>query len=189
MRYLLGVLFSISSIWADELIYISNDTNPRNLDSLEKKYKQRLLISDKRVYLIPSACKLERYFGGASQGELKLSKVPQQTQKIFITQEVFEAEDESAIREKIQVEKSIALIEGKVSKAFLEDKEGRGYGGASELPLDFSFQQKEVRKAYMKPVEGEKEHVKKAKSSHHPRCRLLDDGSAYELKDLSLIHI
>ena len=97
---------------------------------------------------------------------------------------MFEAKDETVIKEKIELEKSIALIEGKVSKAFLEDKEGRGFGGASEIPLDFTFQKAEAKKVYMKPVQEQTSAIAKTKASQHPTCQLLIDGSGYELKHL-----
>jgi hypothetical protein len=173
-------------MYANELIYISNNTDDSNLKELHQKYKQTLLINNSKIYLIPSDCCLERYFGGASQGSITLSKAPDQTKKIVITQEVFEAKDESVIKEKIEVEKSIALIEGKVSKAFLDDKEGRGFGGASEIPLDFTFQKVEAKKVYMKPVEASTPVLEKTKTSQHPTCKLLNDGSGYELKHIKM---
>lgn len=182
MRLFTLVLLSIANIYANELIYISNNTTDDNLKELHQKYKQTLLINDSKIYLIPSDCRLERYFGGASQGNITLNKAPQQTQEIIITQEVFEAKDETVIKEKIEVEKSIALIEGKVSKAFLDDKEGRGFGGASEIPLDFTFQKAEAKKVYMKPQEEQTPVIEKPKASQHPTCKLLNDGSGYELK-------
>lgn len=184
MRLFTLVLLSIASIYANELIYISNNTSDDNLKELHQKYKQTLLINDSKIYLIPSDCRLERYFGGASQGDVILSKAPEQTQTIVITQEVFEAKDETVVKENIEVEKSIALIEGKVSKAFLDDKEGRGFGGASEIPLDFTFQKAEAKKVYMKPVQEQTPVVEKTKTSQHPTCQLLIDGSGYELKYL-----
>ena len=184
MRFFTLVLLSITSVYANELIYISNNTSSDSLEELHQKYKQTLLINDSKIYLIPSDCRLERYFGGASQGHVKLSKAPQQTQKLMITQEVFEAKDESVIKEKIEVEKSIALIEGKVSKAFLDDKEGRGFGGASEIPLDFTFQKVEAKKVYMKPVEKHASVIEETKVSQHPICKLLNDGSGYELRHI-----
>lgn len=182
MRLFTLVLLSITSIYANELIYISNNANDDNLKELHLKYRQILLINDSKVYLIPSECLLERYFGGASQGNVTLSKAPEQTQTIVITQEVFEAKDETFVQEKIEVEKSIALIEGKVSKAFLDDKEGRGFGGASQIPLDFTFQKAKAKKVYMKAAEEQTPVAKGPKSSQYPTCKLLNDGSGYELK-------
>jgi len=185
MKHLFIVLFSLVSLYANELIYISNDAHEENLETLQQKYRQTLLVNDTKVYLIPSDCLLERYFGGASQGDLILSEAPQQTQKVVITQEVFEAKDETVIKDKIEVEKSIALIEGKVSKAFLDDKEGRGFGGASEVPLDFTFQKVEAKKVYMKPAAPHTPVIKETKTHQHPRCKLLEDGSGYELKHIN----
>lgn len=182
MRSLILSLLALSSVSAHELIYISNHTDPKNLSHLQNTYKQTLLINDKKIYLIPSDCRLERYFGGASQVPVKLSKAPEQTQKISITQEVFEAKDESIIKEKINVEKSIALVEGKISKAFLDDQEGRGYGGASQVPLDFTFQKIAATQVHMKPTTKEKSVKVKTRPSQHPSCQLLNDGSGYQLR-------
>ena len=182
MRSFVLSLLALSSVSAHELIYISNDTNPKNLSHLQNTYKQTLLVNDKKVYLIPSDCRLERYFGGASQVPVKLSKVPEQTQKISITQEIFEAKDESIIKKKIEVEKSIALVEGKISKAFLDDQEGRGYGGASQVPLDFTFQKIAATQVHMKPETKEKPVKAITRPSQHPSCQLLNDGSGYQLQ-------
>jgi len=184
MRSFLLFFLAIGSVCADELIYISNDISKTSLKELQRTYKQTLLINDKKVYLIPGDCRLERYFGGASQLSVKLNKVPEQAQEISITQEVFEAKDERVIQEKIEVDKSIALIEGKVAKAFLDDKEGRGYGGASQVSLDFSFQKIAAKKVHMKPVTEHRQIVASARPYQHPSCRLLDDGSGYQLQDI-----
>jgi hypothetical protein len=184
MRNFLLLLLTISALSGYELIYISNDTSQENLNTLQQTYKQTLLVNDKKVYLIPSDCRLERYFGGASQLPVQLSQDLEQTQKITVTQEVFEAKDESIIKEKIEVEKSIALVEGKVAKAFLDDKEGRGYGGASQVPLDFSFQKIAAKKVHMKATIGHKPIVASTRPYQHPSCQLLDDGSGYQLQDI-----
>jgi len=175
------LLASVVSSFAMELIYISNDANSDNLKKLEETYKQKLLINNSYVYLIPSDCRLNRYFGGASSGDLELTKNPEQTQEIVITQAVFEAKNETEITEKIEVEKSIALVEGKVSKAFLDDKEGRGFGGASEVPLDFSFQKIKATAVNMTPKKETKVIKEEAKPYVHPSCKLLEDGSGYTL--------
>lgn len=184
MRSFLLLFFTIGYICAYELTYISNDASQTSLKGLKKTYKQTLLVNDKKVYLIPSDCRLERHFGGASQMPVKLSKEPEQTQEVRITQEVFEAKDERIIKEKIEVEKSIALVEGKVSKAFLDDKEGRGYGGASQVPLDFSFQKIAATQVHMKPKMQEKTVISDTKFYQYPSCQLLDDGSGYQLKHI-----
>lgn len=182
MRILLLAFSLALSLEATELIYISNDSTHSNLQDLELKYQQALLINDKKVYLIPSDCRLERYFGGESEGKLILSSKPQLTQEIIITQEVFEAKDESVITQIIEVEKSIALVEGKVSKAFLDDKEGRGFGGASEVPLNFSFQKIAATQKYMKPTPVKEKIIKEPIAEQKPQCQLLEDGSGYSLK-------
>ncbi len=189
MRSFLLLVLTLGSLCAHELIYISNDTTQKSLKGLQETYRQTLLIHDKRVYLIPSECRLERYFGGASQLPVKLDEIIDQTREVIITQEVFEAKDNSVIQKKIEVEKSIALVEGKVSKAFLDDKEGRGYGGASQVPLDFTFQKITAKQVYMKPETQQKTAMADVKPHQHPSCQLLDDGSGYQLehvKDASL---
>ena len=185
MRTLLLFLCLLSSFYAYELIYISDDSNIQSLKSLEKNYRQTLLINEKKVYLIPSDCRLERYFGGTSQGLVKLGKRPEQTQEIVLTQEVFEAKDETVIKEKIEIEKSIALVEGKVSKAFLDDKEGRGFGGASEIPLDFTFQKIAAKQSNMKVSKRLEPMIKDARKHQHPSCQLLENGSGYTLEHLN----
>lgn len=185
MRLLCLAFFLALSLEATELIYISNDSSHSSLQSLELKYQQALLINDKKVYLIPSDCRLERYFGGESEGKLFLTTKPQLTQEIIITQEVFEAKDESIITQKIEVEKSIALVEGKVSKAFLDDKEGRGFGGASEVPLNFSFQKIAATQKNMKPIPTKEKNIQEPIREQKPQCQLLDDGSGYYLKYLN----
>lgn len=181
MRPLFLLLLCLLPLFAVELIYVSNDTEVKNLEQLEKKYKQPLLINGNHIYLIPEECRLMRYFGGASQTRLQLIEGPEQTQELVITQEIFDAKDKSDIEEKIQVQKAIALVEGKIPKAFLEDQDGRGYGGASEIPLDFSFQKTEAQTGSAKPV-NENDTPAKAESYSHPRCELLKDGSGYNIE-------
>ncbi len=187
MRPLLIALVYVMVLYADmqQLVYVSNDANEKNLENLYEKYKKTLLINDRKVYLIPSDCLLERYFGGTSQGRLILSKKPQQTEEILVTQEVFEANDVSVIKEKIETDKSLALIEGKVPKAFLDDKEGRGFGGASETPLDFSFQKLEAKKVHMKPATQQVNIEPSPKAYLHPTCKLLKNGSGYVLEHIN----
>jgi len=188
MRVFLLSLFIISYVQATELIYISNNSTQSNLDTLQDTYKQRLLINGKKVYLIPSDCLLNRYFGGASEGNVKLSKMPEQTKKILVTQEVFEAKSEIEIIEQIEVKKSISLVEGKVSKAFLDDEDGRGFGGSSEIPLDFSFQKIKAVSHNMLPEKQQKKIIPQAKVYQHPQCKLSKSGSAYELLFLTEAH-
>jgi len=183
MRIASLLLACTVSTFATELIYISNDSKAENLQKLEETYKQKLLINEGYVYLIPTDCRLNRYFGGASNGNLQLTKNPEQTKEIVITQAVFEAKSETEITKKIEVEKSIALVEGKVSKAFLDDKEGRGFGGASEVPLDFSFQKTKATSVNMTPAKKHKVIKEDAKPYVHPSCELLEDGSGYVLSN------
>lgn len=191
MRKVTLALLAVASAYATQLTYISNTADANTLETLSAKYKQKLLVNENRVYIIPSDCRLDRYFGGASEVEVKLAARPEQTEDIVITQKVFEAQSEEVIKEEIEVQKSIALVEGKVSKEFLMDKDGRGFGGASELPLDYSFQQVQVQQVYEKPVTvtqepvvvQEKKEVKKVEPYTHPSCNLSADGSGYTLEN------
>lgn len=178
MRKTAIALCLMASLNADELLLIAMQGTPTELENLYQKYAQPLLLSDGRVYLLPSGCLVPRYFGGVSEGKLSLAKMPAHTRTIAVSQEVFEAKDETEISKKIAREKSISLVEGKVAKAFLQDSEGRGFGGASERALDFSFQKEEAIAAMAKPVEKEKTPVR------HPGCQLLEDGSGYTLEGL-----
>ena len=171
MKIVASLLLSLT-VYSAELIHVSGNSTPENLEVLSAKYKQMLLINSNDVYLIPKECQLERYFGGASQGQLNLVNTLTQTEAIPATQEVFEAKDTAVIEKKIEQEKAVLLVEGKVSKAFLEDKEGRSFGGASEIPLDLSSQQIADKK---NPV------VNNAKMNQRPSCQLLDNGSGYKL--------
>ncbi|MBE0498289.1 MAG: hypothetical protein IBX43_03500 [Campylobacterales bacterium] len=168
----------MASLSGDELLLVATQSTPTELESLYQKYTQPLLLSDGRVYILPPGCLVPRYFGGASEGELLLAKMPVHTRAIAVSQEVFEAKDEREISKKIACEKSIALVEGKVAKAFLQDNEGRAFGGASERVLDFSFQKKEAVAA-VELIE------KKNVPSQGPSCQLLEDGSSYVLENLN----
>ena len=68
--------------YSAELIHISKDSTPENLEVLSAKYAQMLLVNSNNVYIIPKECQLERYFGGASQGELNLVNTQVQTEAI-----------------------------------------------------------------------------------------------------------
>lgn len=173
MRFFFLLLASIAANSAD-LIYLSDDTSASNLEILNTKYQQTLLLSDSGVYLIPIECQSERYFGGASEGVLNLIKRPIRTETVLNTQEVFEAKDEKDIIKKIELDKTFAIAAGKVSKNFLEDKEGRGYGGASEVPLIIHNE----AQANISETSRAKKEVK------HPGCQLLQDGSGYKIVPL-----
>lgn len=177
MRAAAIVLCLAASLSADELLLIATQGTPAEHESLYQKYEQPLLLDRGVVYLIPSGCLIPRYFGGASEGELSLAKMPAHTRSIAVSQEIFEAKDETEISKKIDRDKSISLVEGKVAKAFLQDREGRAFGGASELVLDYSFQKEEAVAAAVTPV-------KKENTPQHPSCQLLKDGSGYTLENL-----
>lgn len=177
MRFFFLLLASIAANSAD-LIHLSNDSSAANLEILNTKYQQALFISDNSVYLIPSECQSERYFGGASEGVLNLIKGPIRTETVLTTQDVFEAKEEKQIIKKIELDKTFAIAEGKVSKDFLEDKEGRGYGGSSEIPLIIHNDiETNISEALM-TVQAKKEVI-------HPACQLLQDGSGYKIVPLN----
>lgn len=172
MRILVFLLASISAYSAD-LIYISSDLSAENLERINSKYQQTFLISDSGVYLIPSECQSERYFGGASEGILNLIKGPIRTETVLTTQDVFEAKEEKQIIKKIELDKTFAIAEGKISKDFLEDKEGRGFGGASEVPIVIHKEVTSPTVTLSVKAEG--------KEIQHPNCEILNDGSGYKI--------
>lgn len=184
MKGVVLTLFSALFLNANELILVSNDASEKNLEALYQKYDQTLVINNKLVYLIPKTCRLERYFGGASEGELKLADLPVHTHSIALTQELFEAQETKNIEKKIKLEKAVALVGGEIPKAFLQESEGRAFGGASEVPLDFSFQKDEAIKANLYVKKKEPVPIEESNSYRHPTCQLLEDGSAYRLEHI-----
>ena len=177
MKGLFLLLILTSFIFSNELILISNDT--KEIEQLYAKYTQDLLVDNNRTYLIPKTCKLERYFGGSSQGHIELVQEPVHTDEIIITQEVFEAKDSREIQKRIDLDKSISLIQGKEAKEFLADDEGRAFGGASEKAIDFSFQKTELKQA--KNTLSSEVFEEDEVPSSPPLCELLEDGSGYRL--------
>jgi hypothetical protein len=177
MRFFFLLLASIAGNSAD-LIHLSDDASAANLEIMYTKYQQTLLLSDNSVYLIPIECQSERYFGGASEGVLNLIKGPIRTETVLNTQDVFEAKDEKDIIKKIELDKTVAIAAGKISKNFLEDKEGRGYGGASEIPLIIHNDIEADVPETLVMVQAKKE-VKR------PACQLLQDGSGYTIAPLN----
>ena len=176
MKLLLILLAGIST-YAGDLIFLSNDITAQNLEILSAKYAQILVLDDNGAYLVPSECKSERYFGGASEGVLNLVKGPMRTETVLNTQEVFEAKEAKQIVKKIELDKTFAIAEGKISKDFLEDKEGRGFGGASEVPLVIRNEiQTSTPNVAVKAL---------AKQSQRPSCQILSDGSGYKIDALN----
>ncbi|HQS65857.1 MAG TPA: hypothetical protein PLM93_01565 [Sulfuricurvum sp.] len=172
---ILSFLLAGVTVYSADLIYIASDSSPKNLESINSKYQQTFLVSDSGVYLIPSECQSERYFGGASEGILNLIKGPIRTETVLTTQNVFEAKDEKEIIKKIELDKTFAIAEGKISKDFLEDKEGRGFGGASEISLVIH---NEITPPTVNiSVKAEEKEIQ------HPTCQLLMDGSGYTIRD------
>jgi len=64
VKQLIAAIILSTGLFSTELIYISDNAEIDNLNILNDKYKQDLLINDNRVYLIPQECLLTRHFGG-----------------------------------------------------------------------------------------------------------------------------
>ena len=176
MKLFLIFLASLSS-HAGDLIYLSSDTSPTSLEALGTKYQQMLVVDNNGVYLVPSECKAERYFGGASEGVLNIIRGPVRIETVLNTQEVFEAKEEQQIVKKIELDKVYAIVDGKTPKDFLEDKEGRGFGGASEVPLVI---RNEIQTSVPKmAVKTQGIQIKR------PSCQILMDGSGYQIEPLN----
>lgn len=175
MKRLLVLLVG-TSMYAGDLIYLSDDITAKNLEILTVKYQQPLIIGASGAYLVPTDCKSERYFGGASDGVLSLTKKPITTDIVLNTQEVFEAKNENQIIKKIELEKTFAIAEGKISKDFLEDKEGRGFGGASESVLVIDNKINQVESMSSSKTQG--------RQNIHPSCEITVDGSGYKIDSL-----
>ncbi len=167
MRHLLLIFLLLYTLHGNELILLSSD--PAHLSKLYQQYKQKLLVDTTKIYLIPTACILDRYFGGASQGDLILVDAPIHTDELLPTQAVFEAKQTQEIQSQIDIQKQLALVQGSMAKEFIQDDEGRAYGGASEIPVDHSFQT---------PQHND---ISQEDAPSHPSCILLEDGSGYEL--------
>ena len=176
MKKLFLFLASVS-VYSADLIYLSNDVSQANIELIAQKYQKPLLLGESGVYLIPSECQSERYYGGASEGILNIVKGPMRAESVLTTQEVFEAKDEKEIVKKIELDKTFAIADGKVAKDFLEDKEGRGYGGASEIPLIIH---NEIKVPVIKEVEKTQPKAK----IQHPTCQMLSNGSGYKVGSL-----
>ena len=170
MKLFLSVLTSVVSLSAYELIYISNSVDLQNLQKLKEKYKKDIVISDNRAYLVPSECLLERYFGGLSQNRVELPNSELYYSSHAVNEKIFDAKDEKEIEEEIAKQKINDTIEAKEAKEFLEENSGRLYGGLSNGAIDFEAQKKVV-----------KEDIKENITYKHPECRVLDDGSGYEI--------
>ncbi len=166
MRQMISISLLLSHLYAQtELIYISDNTE--EIEAIYETYRQDLIIQDKAIYLIPENCLIERYFGGYSQGDLLLPEAPTHTQTIQVTQTVFEAQQQQEIEAKIQADKERSRISGSTAPEFLDDRDGRGFGGASEADLDLST-------ALTHPSES-------IQTDDKPSCELLEDGTGYEL--------
>lgn len=165
--YVLATLTSM--LFAEKLTFLSSDTS--SSQKLFSKYRQDLFIAENNIYLIPTSCTLKRGFGGASQGELQLTKAPVQTEKLIITEEIFEADSTDELAKEIESKKSVQLILGKKAEEFLADNEGRGFGGFSQNPLNLD-KQKESHVISKKESKQQKETFE---------CHLMDNGLGYTI--------
>lgn len=175
MKIPFSLLIFIASLCANELIHVSNVVSSESLEELSNKYKKDLIVSDGRAYIVPSECLLERHFGGLSQGRVELAAQELQNGYLAITQEVFEAKDEVAIKKEIEKQKISDAIEAKVAKAFLDDADGHLFGGLSQGMVDLGAQKEIVKDAKNETV---------LQTSKNPTCKLTDDGSGYMLYDI-----
>lgn len=174
MKSILAACLFVVSLYGAELIHVSNSVDEDNLKILVNKYKRNIVINDNRAYIIPSECEVERYFGGLSQKKLNILKSTKFTGPITVTQKVFEAKSVQDIEEQIQKQKITNEVEGKVAKAFLEEKDGHLFGGLSQNPIDLTKQTKvvEIEKAIKQQIHP---------VYTHPTCKLLDDGLGCKL--------
>jgi hypothetical protein len=171
-------LLGVASLGAYDLIHISNSVDFQNLRELEQKYKREIVISDNRAYLIPSECLLERYFGGLSQNMVELPNSELYNTSYAVTQKIFNAKDETEIKDEIAKQKISDTIEAKEAREFLSDRDGRLFGGLSQGDIDLS-KQKEV---VIQSIEDKANFTR-------PTCQLLEDGSGYKIygtKELKL---
>lgn len=66
------------------------------------------------------------------------------------------------------------MIEGRIPKAFLDNTDGHFFGGATQIPIDLSFQTKILSQANDRKI---------------PTCRILEDGSGYLIQGASSVKI
>ena len=180
MKRLILSFVSLSTfLFSQELVYISDNADIDNLTKLNDKYKQELIISDNRVYLIPQECLLVRHFGGLSENIVTLAVPQTYSIGMPVTQEVFIAKDKQSIDIEIQKKRSMDMVTGKETKEFIEDIDGHLFGGLSEIPIDLSEQIHNEKSKFMK----EKRQITKSEVTlyKHPNCELLGDGSGYKL--------
>ncbi len=178
MKLFLSILASIASLSAYELIHISNSVDLQSLKELGQKYKKDVVISDRRAYLIPSECLLDRYFGGLSQNRVELPNSDLYHSSYAVNEKIFDAKDDQEVEEEIIKQKISDTIQAKEAKEFLEENNGHLYGGLSEGVVDLGAQKNIVKAA---PQES--------KTYRHPECRVLDDSSGYEIYGAKNIQI
>lgn len=171
MKIFLSTLASIASLNAYELIYISNSVDLQSLEELSQKYKKDVLISDSRAYLVPSECLLERYFGGLSQNKVELPNSELYNSSSVVNEKIFDAKDALEIAQEIKKQKISSTIEAKEAKEFLEESSGHLYGGLSQGAVNLEAQKNIVKGT-----------PKESIAYKHPECRVLEDGSGYEIE-------
>ncbi|MDT8339063.1 MAG: hypothetical protein RQ763_07680 [Sulfurimonas sp.] len=171
MKLFLSTLASIASLSAYELIYISNSVDLQSLEELSQKYKKDVLISDSRAYLVPSECLFERYFGGLSQNKVELPNSELYNSSYAVNEKIFDAKDAQEIAQEIKKQKISSTIEAKEAKEFLDESSGRLYGGLSQGVLNLEAQINIVN-----------DEPKDSIAQRSLECRVLDDGSGYEIK-------
>lgn len=168
MKIFVGFIFLFSSLYAVELIHISNSVDANELKVLYSKYKKDIVIYENRSYIVPSQCLLERGYGGLSNNKsLNLPSDGLLSGNIAINENIFKATDTKDIKESIVKQKISDEVEGKIAKAFLDDKSGHLYGGISQGTVN---------------LDEQKVIVKSIKSDFkHPECNILDSGIGYSL--------
>lgn len=146
---------------------VSNSIDDKELERLYAKYKKDIIIYENRSYIAPSQCLLERGYGGLSNNKsLNLPSDGLLNGSMAINEKIFKATDTKEIKESIAKQKINDEVEGKVAKAFLDDKEGHLYGGISQGRVNLDDQKIVVRTAI---------------ELKHPECKLMDRGLGYSL--------
>lgn len=168
MKIFIGFIFLLSSLYAVELIHISNSTDANELKVLYAKYKKEIVIYENRSYIVPSQCLLERGYGGLSNNKsLNLPSDGLLSGNIVINEKIFKATDTKDIKESIAKQKISDEVEGKVAKAFLDDNSGHLFGGISQGKVNLDEQ-----KIVVKSIKND---------FQHPECKLLKNGLGYSI--------
>ncbi|MBE0513949.1 hypothetical protein, partial [Sulfurimonas sp.] len=106
-----------------------------------------------------------------SQNKVELPNSELYNSSYALNEKIFEAKDAQEIAQEIKKQKISNTIEAKEAKAFLEESSGRLYGGLSQGVLNL-----EAQKNIVKGMPKERNAQK------HPECRVLENGSGYEIK-------